>query len=337
MNLNKYYHEQSKNLPDYITILTMRKFFIYEEIFKENPNIIINENVKINYDSNCGYGIIFKNIYNINVKGKFINTDYMNELLSMIEQTNQQLYQYIVNEVGLRDSFGNDNNAVLKFIENTTSDFLFNQKVITKENKEDMYAILFNNLSPVKNNRIFIEQLINNNFSSPKIDLYGHQISLLPNNLNETFNPVYKEHGATIKKDFYINTLKKFFIGCLIESQNLLNNSKVFINISQKNISFIIRNNSDYSDYFSEDNITYISKSNKLKSFSQQNVNNIQDIFTKKLVDFILFNIFHTTFDYDFKEQFRNEVCIYAEKGIINSNITKNNLNSSGEQIKKRI
>lgn len=336
MNLKQYYHEQSKNLPDFITILTMRKFFVYEEIFKENPDLIIDEAFKIDYDNDCGYGISFKNIYNINIHGNYTKTERMKELLTIINESNDQLYHYIVNEVGLRDYFGDDDNAVFNFIEGTTSNFLFNKNIITKQNKKDRYSILFKNLPPVEDNKILIAKLMDNNFYSKKIDLYGQQISLLPNNLNETFNPFYKEHGETIKKDFYINIIKNFFIDCLIESQNLLNNSKVFINISKKNISFIIRNDGDYPDYFREDNIMYISKSEKLKSFSQQHVNHIQDIFTEKLVDFVLFNIFHTTFDYDFKEKFRHEVCIYSEKGIISSNI-KNNLNYSGEQVRKRI
>lgn len=336
MNLKQYYHEQSKNLPDYITILTMRKFFVYEEIFKENPDIAIDEAFKIEYDNNSGYGIMFKNIYHLDIHGNYIEKNRLKELLSIINESNVQLYHYIVNEVGLRDYFGDDDNAVFDFIEGTTSNFLFNKNTITKQNKKERYSILFKNLPPIEDNKILIAKLMDNNFHSNKIDLYGQHISLLPNNLNETFNPVYKEHGTTIKKDFYINSIKKFFIDCLIESQNLLNNSKVFINISKKNISFIIRNSGDSSDYFREDNIMYISKSEKLKSFSKQNVNHIQDIFTEQLVNFVLFNIFHTTFEHDFKEKFRKEVCIYSEKGIISSSI-KNNLNSSGEQVKKRI
>ena len=72
MNLKQYYHEQSKNLPDYITILTMRKFFVYEEIFKENPDIAIDKTFKIEYDNNSGYGIMFKNIYNLDINGNYI-------------------------------------------------------------------------------------------------------------------------------------------------------------------------------------------------------------------------------------------------------------------------
>lgn len=341
--IEQHYWEQEKRLPSQSVVLIMRKLFILEEIFEQNPDITIQNKYDLNFESignNLDY--TFKNKIITNISEEDISQKaYLKTLLSELQYTDELIEKEINKHYYSPELESILQNKDLSYEHKYFNDFFRGAfllgETITLSNRIGLYEDFCNITSYSDKHDIFLDfqhaLAEGKNYTPTQLNVFGQSIPELPVSKEDTYNSEFYDKSFQFKQNFYYNLLLSNTIDFINEIESKIKPDYCFL-VQEKEDKMLYALIDNYEEtVFEKEYPLYIEPYNQNK-FLRICIDYIDDIFSYystdniniSLSNFMIKHIPTGSDKEELKELFEKELHIAVEKIIIDKSLSQSDI-----------
>lgn len=340
--IEQHYWDQEKRLPSQSVVLIMRKLFILENIFAQEPNITIKNKYDLNFESignSLDYTFKNKIITNLSeedidqrsyIKALLLELQYTDELIE--KQINKQYYspelEFIRNN--------KDSSYEYDYFNDSFRGAFLLGETITFSNRIGLYEDFCGITSHTDKNDIFLDfqhaLLEGKTYTPTLLNVFGKSIPELPVSKDATYNSELYEKSFQFKNNFYYNLLLSNTIDFINEIESKVKSEHCFAIQEQEDKMFYVLLNNNEETVFQKEFNLFIAPHNQHK-FLKIYLDHIDDIFSnysidKNIISLSSFMIEHIPYlnpsrKEELTQQFEKELHIAVEKIIIDKTLSQ--------------